>query len=109
MENLGLDEEWLERHYDFLLWADTISLLTICRPSSFTEMLRPRLGGTEFEFLRRDEERFHLTPWPFQENEYRFSYEFRKLAQKDYANESELMSALSHAGLSVREVTLSGS
>ena len=92
MKNLGLNESWLEEHYNMILWADTVSLMICCEASGFTRALASGLQDQTFERLSDTE--FTLSPWPFPVQAYQMSYEYHTLKTPNFRQESELKEAL---------------
>jgi hypothetical protein len=105
MEEHGIESVWVERHYELLLWADTLSLLLTCRPSTFTESLELVAQGESFELSESSEQEFSLSPWPFQVDRLEVEYEKIKVPRRTYQSSQELRRELEAA--SRRRVTVS--
>ena len=89
-----------------LFWADTLSLLTVCRPSSFTRALSLKTDNYRFGFTQHSPEEYSLSPWPFAEKSYRYEYEFRRCPSRAFTTEDELAEVLTRAKVQRRDVVV---
>lgn len=106
MANCGLTQDWLKQHYQMLFWADTLSLLIVCRPSGFTRALSLKTDQYPFSFTQHSPEEYSLSPWPFAPKSYRYEYEFRRCPGRAFATEEELAEVLTRAEVHRRKVVV---
>lgn len=106
LADCGLSQDWLKQHYKMLFWADTLSLLIVCRPSSFTRALSLKTDQYQVSFTQHSPEEYSLSPWPFAEKSYRYEYEFRRCPGRAFAAEDELAEVLTRAEVHRRKVVI---
>jgi len=90
MQSLGLNESWVDSHYEMLLWADTLSLKILCDPSDFTHSLTLKAKDHFFEVTRSSRTDIGLAPWPFQLPSLEFEIEYFKVPLRNYRSSKDL-------------------
>ena len=106
MEEQQIESEWVERHYEMLLWADTLSLLLICPPSEFTDSLTLSAQEVSFELLSLSKTEFTLTPWLFHQPKLSVDYERLVVPERFYHDSQDLKRVLEAAPREKVEVTI---
>ena len=106
MKAVGVTSDQVEKMYELLCWADTLSLLVCCQPSEFTRSLELNAQGQEFKAVDQGDEVWTLSPWPYESPVVKLDYEVRHLPQSTFASSLELRQALDQAKVSVRRLEL---
>lgn len=91
---LGIDIEEEEEAYQFLSWADTLSLMLCLQPPERLGPTHPRLRGTSYTLQGSGPTR-QLQPWPYSEEAITVSVEAHHLKQDRFSSPEDLIRALS--------------
>jgi uncharacterized protein DUF3891 len=95
-KHLQIDLEEEKATYQFLNWADTLSLMLCLEPNDRLGSVQPHLRGTAYELEGSGPERT-LSPWPYSVDTLTVSTEAYHLKQKTFRSETELSRALREA------------
>lgn len=106
LSQLGLSEDWLSTHYEMLFWADALSLLLVCRPGPFTQLLSLKTAGYDFDFVQHSDQSYTLSPWPFGVEELVCEYDFRTIEKLDFEQAQVLKKMLQNAAIQSRRVVV---
>ena len=90
---LGIDLQQEKESYQFLNWADTLSLLLCLQPNERLGPVHPHLHGQSYTLKGKGSTRY-LTPWPYSQDELTLSVEARHLERERFGSEKELAEAL---------------
>ncbi len=95
LKALGLTDRELEKDYELVLWADTLSLLLCVDDQDFCQSLTLHLHDLTWRVWRADtQEVWHLDPWPFRQHSLEFSLETYRLGPGPFTDSEELRARL---------------
>lgn len=106
MGEIGESVENVEQMYELLCWADTLSLLVCCQPSEFTESLRLKAQGQEYQAREVGEGVWTVEPWPYRHARLHLDYEVRLLKSERFETADALRDALASSHVIVRRLEL---
>lgn len=93
---LGLSKPETERIYSLVEWCDALSLLLCQRqmqPDGRTVEISVGPDGERYQLVQVNETQLSVTPWPFEPDSFKVSFESRTIAQLQFANTDELKEA----------------
>lgn len=95
-KELDLGEKETERCYNLLEWADACSLL-LCRNALQPERRKLEIStgpnGQMHHLVQVDEKTVTVEPWPFAEKTFTVNFEWRAIAQLQFASSAEFREA----------------
>jgi hypothetical protein len=106
MADIDVSAHHVEKMYELLCWADSLSLLVCCDPSDFTRSLELKAQGREYHAEQVREDLWSLHPWPYQSQTVELDYEVRVLPQPSFASPQELREALYQSPVTLRRLEL---
>lgn len=106
MAESGLTEAQVEKMYELLCWADTLSLLVCCQPSDFTRSLVLTAQGREFTACEPQPGVWTVHPWPYRGDRLQLEYEARLLPQSRFDDSQAFRQALSRTPVTLRALEL---
>ena len=105
-QQLGLDDREIEQSYDYLLWADTASLLLCVEDSEFQKVLELKLHGQPYTLRHLQGDDWGLQPWPYQQTEHWLHWDAMLVEQERFRDAEEFLAVLESTPAQLRRVRL---
>ncbi|MDB5149375.1 MAG: hypothetical protein JWQ57_3395 [Mucilaginibacter sp.] len=109
MTELGISEQQADRDYRLLEWNDALSLL-ICQreyqPQGRSVEISMGPDGQRHVLTQKTPGVLHVSPWPFEENEFEVQLESRLLGQLTFKNNDDFRNAFLAAGVITKRWTI---
>ena len=91
-EDLGISEQELLGIYDLLEWCDACSLLLcqdLLQPENRQVEISTGPDKKKYHLLQTGEDSISISPWPFEEEDFTVSFEWRLIQKLQFKNSAE--------------------
>lgn len=102
---LAIDLQQEKEAYQFLNWADTLSLLLCLQPNERLGPVHPHLHGESYTLKGSGSTRY-LKPWPYPKDELAVSVEAHHLIRQTFQSEEDLAEALAGSEVVIKQWVL---
>lgn len=108
-QQLGIDQEDVERAYQFMQWCDRFSLILVQKKIPEDERaleITSGIDGQRYDVRELSDGHLTVEPWPFEDEKFTVNVEACYLSELKYESSDELIEALQKAPIKILEWTL---